>query len=100
MARFGGEYFRILLEHIHPQSGVSSRTTLGGLIHSIGNLTILGPSDNNAAGNKPFADKQPILAASNILLNNKIATLPTWDAATISGWSDELNAMALKIFVV
>jgi Protein of unknown function DUF262/Protein of unknown function (DUF1524) len=94
------DFANTTLEHLHPQKATHKSPHLEALVNALGNLTILGPSDNNAAGNKPFSEKQPILAASTISLNNRISSVATWDAAAIAAWQEELKAMALKVFVV
>ena len=95
------DFSNTTLEHIYPQSakGSDKKKDLENVKHALGNLTVFGPNDNDAAANKPFAEKRPILQESNLKLNRDIGAYNDWTAVKAKRRADELVAMALKVFV-
>jgi hypothetical protein len=69
-------------------------------VHQLGNLAVLSPADNGAAGNKPFAAKKTILANSSSLLNRRIAAENAWGAAEVDARQNRLKDMAVKVFAL
>ena len=47
---------RVTLEHVHPRAVADP--AFGEITDDLGNLTILGPRENQGAGNKPFVEKR------------------------------------------
>lgn len=89
------------LEHIYPQKlNVQDRNAeLETVKHSLGNLTILGPGENDAVGNKSFTEKRKILAESNLRINRQIAKNKIWAKADVDKRTGLLAEAAEKIFV-
>lgn len=94
------DFANTTLEHIYPQNSVPTDPQLIQVVQSIGNLTILGPTDNDAVGNKPFLQKKAVFAKSTISLNAQLSSIAVWNVAAVNAWKEELKVMALKIFVV
>lgn len=86
------------LEHVYPQSSAAPDPLLEPKVNSLGNVAVLSPADNGAAGNHPFAIKQPILAQSLYRLNRWIGARPLWDAATVDARQTLLKDMAAAVF--
>ncbi len=88
------------IEHVYPQSPDNNAVdaSLEPLVNLLGNLTILGPKDNDSVANKPFIDKVSVFSSSAILLNQQLAKNTSWDVATLNSRSDELCAVAKKLF--
>ena len=89
------------LEHIYPKSAdaTSKEAALEEVKHTLGNLTVLGPGENDKMANRPFADKRAQLAKSGLQLNTEIAKETTWSKAIVEARTERLVKMALKIFV-
>lgn len=89
------------LEHIYPQ-GLKSQhrdPDLEPVKHELGNLTVLGPGENGAVGNKEFADKKTAYKNSNLRLNRHIAENENWKRSNVKERTNLLAKMAEKIFV-
>ncbi|RMB01947.1 DUF262 domain-containing protein [Eilatimonas milleporae] len=95
------DFSNTTLEHVYPRSakGAEKIEDLEKVKHALGNLTIFGPNDNDAAANKSFADKRTILQASNLKLNRDIGAHADWTAERIKQRTQSLVDMALKVFV-
>lgn len=95
------DFSNTTLEHIYPRSakGAEKLENLEKVKHTLGNLTIFGPNDNDAAANKSFTEKLPILKKSNLSLNRNIGALHTWTDEEIKQRTQALVKMALKVFV-
>lgn len=95
------DFSNTTLEHVYPRSadGRNQDAGLELVKHDLGNLTIFGPGDNDKMANKPFSQKQKVLAASNIKLNRDIAVHSTWSAKEVTDRTNKLVQMALKVFV-
>ena len=57
------DFSNTTLEHVYPQSPEEDKknSELEEIKHTLGNLTILGPTDNKELGNKNFDEKKPHL---------------------------------------
>ena len=95
------DFPRTTLEHIYPRSaeGVTKIAALEDVKHTIGNLTILGPGDNEAGGNKSFLAKKENLKRSSLKMNRDIAENNEWNSDAIERRTEMLVKMALKVFV-
>ncbi|TKV70606.1 DUF262 domain-containing protein [Rhizobium sp. AU243] len=88
------------IEHIYPENAADPDPILEPLIDTLGNLTILSPKENDAAGAKPFEEKRRYLAESTSTLNNQIAEEPVWNAAAIGRRQTRLIDVAMKVFSI
>ncbi len=86
------------VEHVYPEKSSPPDATLEPLLDTLGNLTLLGSGDNDAAGNKPFAKKRAIFDKSVVGLNREIAANAAWTAAVVNARQTDLENMALKVF--
>jgi len=100
------------IEHVMPQSlSEAWRTTLADdlgpfesveelhetLVHSLANLTLSGY--NPQLSNRPFAEKRPMLAESNIALNKRIAESESWNRSAIMKRGADLADLVAKTWV-
>ena len=86
------------IEHIYPANANPKDPALEPLVDTLGNLTYLGLTDNDAVGNKLFSEKKSIFEKSSILLNRTVAANMTWDEKTIDEHKKLLIDMAVKVF--
>jgi len=89
------------LEHIYSQK-LEAKDRVADLEaekHALGNLTVLGPGENDAAGNKNFADKRKAFQGSNLRIYPRIAESETWTRADVDARTALLAEIAEKIFV-
>lgn len=86
------------VEHVYPENATPSDLTLEALLDTLGNLTLLGSMDNDAAGNKPFAKKKAIFEKSPLGLNQEIAKNTSWTAPVVAARQKDLEDVALKVF--
>ncbi len=86
------------IEHIYPEHAAQPNETLEPYLDTLGNLTILCPEDNDAAGDKSFADKQPVFAASHTMLNHQISEEADWTVDAILRRQERLVTMGLSVF--
>ena len=95
------DFSNTTLEHVYPHKAKKKEKDLKleEVKHTIGNLTICGPEENNKLRNKEFAEKKLILAKSNLKLNRDIAEKDKWTAYHVKRRADSLVKMALKVFV-
>jgi hypothetical protein len=94
------DFANTTIEHIYPQNARVVRPNLTPLINDLGNLTFLGPDDNQDAGNGDFLVKKPIFAESSVALNREIGLLDQWDEVAVHERKQQLLNMALKIFTI
>lgn len=89
------------LEHIYPQKlDAKERVAeLEPVKHALGNLTILGPGENDAAGNKNFAEKHKAFEGSNLRINRQIAKNEAWVKTDVDKRTALLAEIAERIFV-
>jgi hypothetical protein len=90
----------LTVEHIYPQKPLAGNSDpeCDELVNTIGNLTILGKEDNDAAGNKPFASKKNFLSNSPLQSNKKISDSKSWKKSDIEARAKFLVDAAVKIF--
>lgn len=95
------DYTTMTLEHIYPQNAEAAdkETSLEDIKHTVGNLTVFGPGDNDALGNKPFSAKKNTLKKSNLRLNREVGSNSKWTAGVVNTRSQDLAKMAVKIFI-
>jgi hypothetical protein len=86
------------VEHIYPENAAPSDTSLAPLLDTLGNLTLLGSSDNDAAGNKPFPVKKAIFEKSPLVLNQEVAKNGSWTDSVVKARQVDLENVALKVF--
>ena len=86
------------LEHILPKRWISSpmwnktfdRADDGDIQYRVGNLTILGLSDNSDVGRASFTEKKEFMQRSPLLINENIAKLSAWTKEEILSRTDSL----------
>ncbi len=93
------------LEHILPKNPVASDWPKFSLdqqrqyLNRVGNLALLSKGPNGKIGNKAFAIKKPILAASALALTQLAGSAADWTPADIEGRQKALAALAVKTWV-
>lgn len=89
------------LEHVYPVSAAvkDKDAALEKVKHTLGNLTVLTADENDKLANKAVGDKQSALATSSLHLNRSIATAGEWTKDRVEERTNQLVAMALKVFV-
>jgi hypothetical protein len=92
------DFAKTTIEHVYPQQARVRDDELEELVNTLGNLTFLGPDDNNTGGNSPFEEKKSVFRDSSVLLNRKIADKDKWSVDRVRERQEELMDMALKIF--
>lgn len=92
---------RLTVEHVYPQTAKDGKSNdeLEKVKHEIGNLTVLGPSENSVNSNKNFSEKRIMFEKSNFMLNRAIAKNKNWSNVEVKERQRELIEMAVKIFV-
>jgi len=95
------DFSNTTLEHIYPQSVEIEKQHVGleKVKHTIGNLTIFGPDDNDKLANKPFPEKRIVLSSSHLRLNREIGKYEEWTSEIINERTDRLVSIALKVFM-
>ncbi|NJN35181.1 MAG: HNH endonuclease [Saprospiraceae bacterium] len=90
------------IEHIYPYSAVGATfdASIDELKNTIGNLTILGLTDNVAGANDSFIVKLPIFRASSVSMNHELTSLSLWNRAEVLKRTEKLKDMAVKIFKI
>ncbi len=88
------------LEHIYPNEAAPQDAALQPLVNTLGNITLLCPKDNDAAGNRPFADKKAIFATSPVGMNKTLSALAQWDHGALLARQEALQDLAVKVFSV
>jgi hypothetical protein len=88
------------LEHVYPKNAPATdiEPALEPLKNNLGNLTFMGPADNHAAGNEPFAVKKPILLASSVLMNQGIGANAQWMVPELNARTTDLKNIACAVF--
>jgi hypothetical protein len=86
------------VEHVYPEKASPADPIMLLLLDTLGNLTLLGSNDNDAAGNKPFHVKKAIFAKSPLTLNQEIAQKAAWTEAVVKARQTDLEDAAIKIF--
>jgi hypothetical protein len=89
------------LEHVLPQSPDPhwkhlSEDLCRALCKRIGNLVLLQATSNSALGNKPFSEKQAILAKSKFVLTEAVGKSAQWGETEIAARQQRLADLAVK----
>lgn len=89
------------IEHVYPRNADSSvlDSNLEPLKNTLGNLTIMDPSQNTLGGNDPFTTKAPLYQQSSVLLTQEIGTNTVWTQSEIDAQKQLLIDAAVKIFL-
>jgi Protein of unknown function DUF262/Protein of unknown function (DUF1524) len=93
---------KVNLEHILPRNpkdgewGQFTKDEQAAYLQRLGNLALLSKGPNDKIGNKPFAVKRPVLAASQLLLTQEAGNEADWTPAIIVKRQSELADLALK----
>ena len=92
----------VTLEHISASDAPDTTPEVQPLLDTVGNLTLLSEGDNNAAGNKPFAEKVPIYRRSNFAINRALAAAgaATWGVAEVTAREENLMTRGEAIFTL
>lgn len=86
------------IEHIYPEHAAEPDAQLDPYLDNLGNLTILSPEENDAAGDKNFAAKKAYLAQSHSTLNRQIAEEAAWNVDAVLRRQERLVTMGLRVF--
>ncbi len=92
---------QVNLEHILPKNPTSGEWPAfptevhRAYVHRIGNLALLARGPNDRIGNRPFAVKRPVLAASQLLLTQEAGRATSWTPQAIKNRQVELAKLAL-----
>lgn len=86
------------IEHIYPEHAAQPDPLLDPYLDNLGNLTILSPEENDAAGDKNFVAKKAYLAQSHSTLNRQIAEEAAWNVDAVLRRQERLVTMGLRVF--
>jgi hypothetical protein len=86
------------IEHVYPENAEPPDATLEPLLDTLGNLTILSPDENIAAGDKTFDRKRPYFRRSTCTLNQQIGAVETWTVSVVETRQARLIDIALAVF--
>jgi len=90
------------IEHIYPNKASVQIIDLNmeDLKQTIGNLTIMGAADNQAADDADFLTKRPVFSQSSAQITKELSAKTKWDRGEILTRTSELKEMATKIFKI
>jgi hypothetical protein len=88
------------IEHIYPENAEEPDAQLEPLIDTLGNLAVLSPAENDAAGAKSFIEKKRYLSGSTSTMNQEIAAEAQWNAQSVRRRHERLIQMAMHIFAL
>lgn len=96
------DFSNTTIEHIYPRnaSGTVLNSTMERMKHNLGNLTFLGQNDNALADNSDFNTKKPILTASSVLMNQRVAANRNWSQREIQARQNQLIDIVKKVFKI
>lgn len=86
------------IEHIYSEHAAHHDAQLEPYLDSLGNLTILSPEENDAAGDKTFVEKQRYFLASHNMLNRQIAVENDWTVDAVIRRQEKLVRIGLSVF--
>ena len=95
---------QVNLEHILPRNPKASdwpsfnMEELQSMRLLLGNQALLRKSHNAQIGNRPFASKKPILAASDLVLTSGIGALEDWTPAKIRARQERMAELAVTVW--
>lgn len=89
------------LEHVLPENPNSNWPELIPEVaeahyRRLGNMVLLQAKKNSQIGNKSFAEKRPVLAASSLVLTSQVGKKKKWGVVEISARQRELAKLAVK----
>ena len=89
------------IEHVYPRNADAAvlDTSLEPLKNTLGNLTIMDPSQNNLGGNDPFVDKVSLYKDSSVSLTQEIGAKEGWTCTEIDEHKQLLIDAAINIFI-
>lgn len=95
------DFERTTIEHVYPRNPTEDDKDceLEIVKQALGNLTILGPEDNNKLANSPPDQKRQVFAQSSLKLNRDIAKNDEWTKEKVEKRTKDLAEIALKVFV-
>lgn len=96
------DFSNTTIEHIYPLNPPNNNIDpdLTEFVNSLGNLTFLGPNDNNNIANEDFITKKRVYSSSSVKLNQEIADLNIWDQNALLTRQNKLKQIAQVIFRV
>ncbi len=92
------------LEHVLPQSPEDgweafNDRDLETFVYRLGNMVLLEAGKNKDIGNRPYADKRPVLQQSGMLLTRKLAQEnPDWTPERLATWQKQLANLATSVW--
>lgn len=89
------------IEHMYPRNASQDvmNHDLEELKNTLGNLTIMDPTQNNIGDNYPFVEKKHLYENSTSDLTKEIGEKGSWEVAEIEWHKNNLISAALKIFI-
>lgn len=90
------------IEHIYPRNApvASQVANMEPLKNTLGNLTIMGPTDNGKGSNENFSFKKPLFLASSVAMNREIGGKTKWEKIEIDDNLVYLKSIANAIFTL
>lgn len=90
------------IEHIYPRNAppAGQIADMELLKNNLGNLTIMGPTDNGKGSNDNFAIKKPLFNASSVFMNRKIGEKTKWQKDEIDNNLIFLKSIANALFTL
>ncbi len=67
-------------------------------LHRLGNLTLLQKGPNGKIGSKPFAEKKPILEASQLILTQEAGAEADWTPIVVTQRQEKLADLAATVW--
>jgi Protein of unknown function (DUF1524) len=94
------DYSGTTIEHIYPKNaqGTSVDPALEPLKNRLGNLTFMGPADNNSVANNPFAQKIQVFQQSSVHMNQEIGGKAMWTINEVGTRISRLKDIAIAVF--
>lgn len=95
---------QVNLEHVLPKTSkptdwsTFSTEESKAFVSRIGNMALLSKGPNGRIGNKPWAVKRPILAASDLKLTAEAGAEATWTPAVIQQRQEKFAKSAVKVW--
>jgi len=90
------------LEHIFPKNATGSDWAAFEMeeratwVYRLGNMVLLKKGPNDKIGNKPWSEKRPVLAASELRLTQRAARYEEWDKTAIDETQQHMASLALQ----
>lgn len=99
------EFTNASIEHIYPQKAAPNKEVyncdLEPLKHSLGNLTVLDPTQNSTGADDGFLTKKPIYQASSVsLTREEVGSKAAWTEEEIQKFKDLLIGIGMVVFRV